>query len=326
MQKVISQFPKSTPFLLTGAATDADKKDVLTYCWEQYDVFKNNGTSSSFPSPTATTGPNFRSLTPVRSNMRFFPALPSILDGTNKNEWEVLPSVSRQLNFRLTVRDNHAGGSATSNDDMLITVDSTAGPFAVTYPNTAVTWNGGTKQTITWSVNKTNKAPVNCAYVQILISGDGGKTFKVLVSKTANNGSATITVPNVGSTTAARIAIVAINNIFLDISDKNFTVKKSAAIASVNSVDESAITTLSDKINVQPNPAKDYTTVLFNSAYKNCNLILTDESGKQVYQKEIGAVSKGTAEKISLSGLAKGVYFLKIVSEEKTQTQKIIVE
>jgi hypothetical protein len=212
--------PKATPFTLTGSATDVNAGDVLTYTWEQM----NAGTSSTTnPSTTATSGPLFRSRTGSTSPSKTYPILASILDGTNGNQWERLPGVARTLNFRLVVRDNHAGGGNTKDDDMSVTI-STAGPFAVTAPNTAVNWAGGSSQTVTWSVNSTNAAPVNCANVKISLSTDGGLTFPtVLTASTPNDGTEALTIPNTPSS-SARIKVEAVGNIFFDISNTNFTI------------------------------------------------------------------------------------------------------
>src|SRR6185503_17729101 len=90
----------------------------------------------------------------------------------------------------------------TAFTDAVVTVTNTAGPFAVTAPNTAVTWAGNSAQTVSWSVNNTPLAPVSCANVKISISTDGGNTFSTLIASTANDGSEVITVPNTPSTTA----------------------------------------------------------------------------------------------------------------------------
>lgn len=318
--------PKSTPFVLTGSATDGNSTDSLTYCWEQYDVFKKK-TSYKYPEDTSTTGPVFRSLVPTVATQRYFPALPSVLDGTNRNEWEVLPAVARKLNFRLTVRDNHAGGGATSNDDMVVTVDNTSGPFAVTIGNTPVTVRGGAKPTITWSVANTNKAPVNCANVMILLSTDGGLTFpNVLLASTANTGSAKVTIPNI-ATTQARIKIMSIGNIFFDINDTDFTITTSAGKETNMIVSNvKSLAGVDAKTTVQPNPARNFTNVYFNADYSNCSLSLTNGNGKPVFAKTLQSVTKGTNETVSLAGLSKGVYFLKITTEQGTQTEKIVVE
>lgn len=214
--------PRSTPFALTGSGTDADAGDVLSYTWEQF----NTGTpSTTIPNVNFTSGAAFRSRSYSTSPTRVFPVLSSILDGTNGNTWERLPAVGRTMTFRLTVRDNHAGGGNTRDDDMNVTVTATAGPFAVNTPNTQLTWFSDFDQTINWLVNGTDQAPVNCANVKISLSTDGGLTFPyVLAASTPNDGSEVVHIPSV-TTTTARIKVEAVGNIFFDISDKDFTLE-----------------------------------------------------------------------------------------------------
>ena len=215
--------PKSTPFVLTGACADADASDVLSCVWEQVDL----GTEfKTFPKTRYNTGPAFRTFNYTNSPLRYFPNLTTILSGLLFNKWEALPEVARKLNFRYTVRDNHTGGGNNNSDDMVVTVDENSGPFTVTAQNglNASEWLTGTSETITWNVAKTNKAPVNCSNVNILLSTDGGNTFTiVLVTNTPNDGEAEITVPVV-NTDNARIKIEAVNNIFFDISNADFKI------------------------------------------------------------------------------------------------------
>jgi subtilisin-like proprotein convertase family protein len=219
--------PKGTPFLLTGSATDANAGDVLSYCWEQYDVFASG--SSTFPNTASTGGPVFRSFSYGTSSSRTFPALASILSGANGSTWEALPNVARPLNFRLTVRDNAAVGGANQYDNMVINVNGASGPFRVSAPNTGVTWKVGEFQTITWDVAGSNTGAVNCANVAIELSTDGGNTFPVvLAASTANDGSHEIVVPN-NITASARVRIRGIGNIFFDISNSNFVVQAASA-------------------------------------------------------------------------------------------------
>ncbi len=215
--------PKSTPFALTGSGTDADGGDVLSYVWEQNDKYIS-GSSNKYPNSTVTTGPVFRSYTPTTSPVRTFPALASILDGTNTNKWEVLPSINRTLNFRFTVRDNHAGGGNNNSDDAVVTVVNTSGPFVVTQPNTNVSWAGNSNQTITWDVASTNTGAVSCSNVKISLSTDGGLTFPtVLAASTANDGSENLMIPNSPSSNC-RIKVEAVGNIFFDISNTDFSI------------------------------------------------------------------------------------------------------
>ncbi len=216
--------PKSTPFMLTGAGTDANG-DLLTYDWEQMD----NGTTAAAPSATKTTGPNFRSYNPSTSTVRYFPKMSSVLTGATTTAGteltvEALSSVARTLNFRLTVRDNHAGGPANNSDDAIVTVNATAGPFTVSSPNTAVSYVGGSSQTITWNVAGTTANGVNTANVDILLSTDGGTTFPVtLLAATPNDGTQAVTIPNTAGT-LNRIMVKGTNHIFFDVSNTNFTI------------------------------------------------------------------------------------------------------
>ena len=236
--------PKSTPFALTGSATDANG-DALTYCWEQNDNASSTQTATaSVASETKATGPNWISFKPSTSPTRYFPQLSTILAGANISgpltggdagtNTEALSSVARTLNFRLTVRDNSVYRSTapvkvgqTSFSDMSVTVSAAAGPFVITSPNTAVTWLAGSSQTITWNVAGTTASPVSCANVKISLSTDGGLSFPtVLAASTPNDGTETLVIPVLNSTTA-RIKIESVGNIFFDISNTNFTIATS---------------------------------------------------------------------------------------------------
>lgn len=212
--------PKGTPFMLTGTGSDANG-DTVTFNWEQM----NSGTSSTtYPSTTATSGPAFRSFVPSTSGVRYFPRLETIKTGATSWQWEAVPNVARTLNFRLTVRDNHAGGPANNSDDAVITVNGTAGPFSVSAPNTAVTWAAGSTQTVTWNVAGTTANGVNTANVDILLSTDGGNTYPItILAATPNDGTQTITVPN-NPGAQNRIMVKGTNHIFFDISNTNFTI------------------------------------------------------------------------------------------------------
>jgi subtilisin-like proprotein convertase family protein len=211
--------PKSTPFILTGSATDANG-DALTYSWDEVDY------GGPFGNPTTPSGqaPLFRSFVPVSSPVRTFPKLSNLLNNST-TIGEVLPSYGRTVNFRLTARDNRVGGGGVCSDEMRITVNAASGPFLVTAPNTATSWDVASFKTITWNVAGSNVAPVNCANVSIQLSTDGGQTFPItILASTPNDGSEEIKVP-ANVTTQARIRIMAVGNIFFDISNANFTIK-----------------------------------------------------------------------------------------------------
>ncbi|MEQ3655060.1 MAG: reprolysin-like metallopeptidase [Dokdonia sp.] len=211
--------PFSTPFELDGSSSTDPDGDTLTYCWEQFD---NTNGGAQPPVATNTAGPNFRTNFPTANPIRTMPNLEAVINNTTPT-WEVLPSVARTMNFRLTVRDNNPVGGQTDQANTAITVSGTAGPFVVSSPNAAgVIWYAGATETVTWNVNGTNSLSSN---VNILLSTDGGYTYPItLASGVPNNGSRNITVPdNVGTTN--RIRIEAASNIFFDLSNNDFEIK-----------------------------------------------------------------------------------------------------
>lgn len=217
--------PKGTAFVLRGNATDADNDD-LTYSWEQVDANGASSTQGNLPSPNSTSGPNFRSLPPSESPDRYMPALPSVLSGNLTPTWEVVPNVARNMTFALTVRDNQtANGGQTARRNMNVTVNGTAGPFEVTSQDTeSISWEQGSQQTITWNVAGTTANNVNTQNVNILLSTDGGQTFDtVLASNTPNDGSETITVPNIEAA-LCRIMVEGAGNIFYAVNDIPFSI------------------------------------------------------------------------------------------------------
>ncbi len=234
--------PINTPFELTGSATDANG-DSLTYTWEEYDL---GAATTAIPNTDASGGarPIFRSYKPTATGAtRSFPSLPFILNNANVPPstfsgtnpvgtfcssgncltGELMPSISRTMQFQLTARDNRAGGGGVRSAQTTVTVSNTSGPFAVTSPNTAVSYSGLSSQTITWNVASTTAAPVSCANVDILISTNGGTTFTTLLANTPNDGTQSVTIPNTGTTTA-RIKIKCATSCFFDISNTNFTI------------------------------------------------------------------------------------------------------
>lgn len=213
--------PRSTAFVLEGNATDANG-DGLTYCWEQTDT----GFAIQPPTATdATNGPRFRSRNPSTNPNRYMPIMATILTGATSNAWEVVPSIAKTMNFSLVVRDNRTpNGGQTARTNMSVTTVANAGPFLVTAPNTNVSWQAGTNQNVTWDVAGTTSNGVNTPYVDIYLSTNGGSSFPILLaSSVPNDGSEIITVPNSVGTTN-RIMVKGHNNIFLDVSNSNFSI------------------------------------------------------------------------------------------------------
>ncbi|MBK8563116.1 MAG: BspA family leucine-rich repeat surface protein [Saprospiraceae bacterium] len=227
--------PKSTPFSLTGSATDTDNDD-LTYSWEQSNMggIDFTATQPLNTYPTSGNVPIFRIFNPTTSPTRTFPQLPEILQNIS-NVNEKLPTYTRNLKFRLFVRDNHPGAGGTASAEVSFNVDGTAGPFLVTAPNTCVTWASGSSQTVTWDVANTTNANVNCQNVKISLSVDGGYTYPhVLAASTPNDGSHAVTLPSGICSNKSRIKVEAVGNIFFDISNADINIEAGTPVVRAN--------------------------------------------------------------------------------------------
>ena len=232
--------PVGTPFTLSGVADDPDAGDQLTYVWDQLDM----GKPKSLPNANDLEGAIFSRLLPTGNPSRTFPNMDSIVANRFSTTIEQLPTQPRDLNFRLTVNDNHqfnykgamvnAGG--VNSDDIKITVVDNGGPFQVTSQHKAVTYTGGSQQTINWKVNGTNEAPINTQEVKISLSTDGGLSFPIVLADGAtNNGKAEVTMPNI-NTNLARIKIEAIGNYFFAVNSQNFTLQQNPEIPGIHIV------------------------------------------------------------------------------------------
>lgn len=212
--------PMSTPFKLEASATDANN-DKLTYNWEQMD----SGPTTPLGEPR-NNSPLFRSFPAREESFRIFPQMPELLAGS-ASRVEILPNYARNLSFRVTVRDNNPQGGAVVWKDVQCKVTDQAGPFIVNTPD-AKAVAGGTLN-VSWQVAGTNKLPVNCQFVHIKLSVDKGLTFPyTLALNTPNDGNALVTLPQV-STGNARILIEAADNIFFQVTEKEFVIENPTA-------------------------------------------------------------------------------------------------
>jgi len=213
--------PASSPFVLTATGGDPDG-DLLTYGWEEFDL----GASTALTAADNGASPLFRPFMPATSPVRYFPKLSSVLANTNWNQ-EILPTTSRTMKFRVTARDNRAGGGGVANAQMTVTSVSGAGPFVVTVPNTATNWSG--TRTVTWNVAGTTNTPISAGGVNIFLSTNSGQAFPfLLATNVPNTGAATVVLPNLNST-HARILVQGAGNIFFDINHADFTVSPGSA-------------------------------------------------------------------------------------------------
>ncbi|PPK85130.1 putative secreted protein (Por secretion system target) [Neolewinella xylanilytica] len=214
--------PKSTPFRLTGTATDAnDPPEQLTYTWEEYDL----GPVTDIYEPEGSA-PLFRSVPPSETGFtRYFPRVDRVANQIEAAD-EFLPDYERELTFRLTARDNNAEAGGVDWAAVTFSV-ADIGPFVVNDPavGNGQDFRVGELREITWNVAGTDGFPVFARSVNLLLSGDGGFTFDyLLASEVANTGSAYITVPDTLGD-AMRIVVEAADNVFYNMNATDFSIR-----------------------------------------------------------------------------------------------------
>jgi Metallo-peptidase family M12B Reprolysin-like/Calx-beta domain len=261
--------PRGTPFTLTATdASDPDAGDAVTVNWEELDL-GSASTSPATDTDLLAERPIFRSFPPSTSLSRTFPRLADILDPAHAHYGESLPTRSRAMTFGVTARDNHAGQGATALATTQVTVDGGSGPFVLTAPVDGQNWEPGTTQTVSWSVNGTDQAPVSCADVEVSLSLDGGSTFPTLLSaSTPNDGTEDFAIAADILTDDARVKVVCPSNVFFNISPP-FTVEPTASIATPAAILEgnSGTTLLTFPVTLsQPVPAGESVTIDYITA------------------------------------------------------------
>jgi hypothetical protein len=313
--------PISTPFALTGSAGTTG---APTYCWEESDLGP-----TGHPNVPVGNAPIFRSFDPVAIPTRTFPKLANIL-GNFQTIGEILPSYTRNLSFRLTVRDFQGGGVGVENASLAFFVTSNAGPFLITFPDVAgLTFPGGSQQTVIWNVANTDLAPVGCQTVNILLSTDGGLNFNTtLASGTANDGSELITLPNTATTTA-RIKVAAADHVFFDINNFNFTIQGTTA------VDEPLAAGAPDRLTLaenRPNPFNPSTTIAFALPLSGpASLRVYDMNGRLVKTLVDAALPAGghtaawDGSDVGGGSAASGVYLYELRAGSERLTRRMLL-
>ncbi|MBK5209777.1 MAG: hypothetical protein JJE44_09790, partial [Flavobacteriaceae bacterium] len=308
--------PISTPFVLNATATDIDG-DNLTYTWEQL-----NTETTTYPLvSTATIGPAFRSMPPTVSSKRYFPNQTTVNAGNLAETWEVLPSVGRTMRFGVNVRDNNSVGGQSASKETVVTFIGSAGPFKVTSQSAAVIWPTGTAQTITWDVANSNLVPVNCSFVNVLLSVDGGLTYPItLVSNAPNDGSQPIVVPNIPTTTIARIKVESVGNIFYSVNSKNITIQTSEFIMNFDA---------SSKNVCIPNDAVyNFTYNVYNGFNEETTFKATGPLGTTVTFDPVSTSADNTPVRMTVSGIANddvGNYDISVTGTSASITKTTVV-
>ena len=215
--------PNNTPLVITGSGTDPDG-DSLTYLWEQRDL----GPKAALGAPDNGLSPLFRVWTPQANPSRYLPKLSTVVAG-NQTTSEIMPTLARTMDFRLTARDPLGG---VSSDDMIVNVvptDPLYPSFSLLEPS-AGGESLGSVATIRWNVAGTDRAPISASNTDMYLSTDGGATFSSTpFASVPNTGYARVTFPAGIQTSNARLMIRGSGNIFYNVSNADFALNSDAA-------------------------------------------------------------------------------------------------
>ncbi len=280
--------PKSTAYVLKGTGSDADN-DPISYCWEQIDT----GITNVPPSETAVEGALYRSWQPTLDANRYMPSLKTLAKGEISSTWEATPSVAREMNFSLTVRDNNPEAGQIAKDDVKITVTTAAGPFKITSQNTDnIVWKKNTQEPITWNVAGTDANGIDVSLVNIYLSTDNGNSYKTpLLLNTPNDGIQTVNVPDIQASKCL-LKVEAVDNIFFAVNSKVFSIgeftKKCLTFNSVDTpvqIPDNNINGVTSEIHVQDDFLVESLKVSVKISHtwvSDLTLTLISSSGKEI--------------------------------------------
>lgn len=215
--------PARTPFTLDAAVQASSLADRLTYTWEQMDA----GTGQRGPLVDDGQGPLFRSFAPSATAQRTFPRLPVLLGSDLATQGETLPTTSRDLHFRLTVRDNAGAKATVASADRRVRVVDTGRPFAMVAPAAGTVATVGGAIDIRWDVADTTEKPISCHFLHVDLSVDGGLHWleTPLATDVPNRGFATVWLPAGVVSDTARLRLRCDWRPFLAVSPGNFVIR-----------------------------------------------------------------------------------------------------
>ncbi|MBP6755673.1 MAG: hypothetical protein KA210_05950, partial [Bacteroidia bacterium] len=226
--------PAGTPFVIGNKFEFSDSQnDILSYNWDQMDAVA----TSNPPLPTSNVGPAFETYYPKEELVRYFPKLETVLSGSTSNTWEVVPQVSREMNFTLNVRESNRIAPILVQEDFKVsTINNGTGPFEIISQGILGTkYKQGDEVLVKWNESASKLSLINTLNVKISLSYDGGFTFThVLKETTPNDGSESVLIPILANTTTARIKVEPVDNIYYAINKINFEITNPPFVFNVN--------------------------------------------------------------------------------------------
>lgn len=92
------------------------------------------------------------------------------------------------------------------------------------------------------------------------------------------------------------------------------------------STSNKGLSTKNQKFKIFPNPNNGDFNIEFNTELSNVSIDVVDMLGSVVYQEEISSLNADQTKQIKLSELAKGIYTIRVNTDQQSYIQKIIVK
>ncbi len=266
---------------------------------------------------TIGQSPYFRSFIPSSDPWRSFPSDSVVLSGDYSSKMgDIAPSSSQTLHFKLIARDGKVGGICESPTTVSV---ENLGPLKMSsFNQTGVFLPRNTKQLITWEVNGIDKEPLNCEFVNLLLSVDGGRTYNSLVNHVPNDGTEEIVLPDFSRTQiACRIKVESYDQTFFDINDVDFTITSD----SNGYVGKDMLITLS------PNPANENVFISISGIIPDISTLfyMYDLSGQLLKKEEIWG-NDYFQKNYNLLTLCKGLYVVVVSNSKQKQVCRFLKE
>ena len=95
----------------------------------------------------------------------------------------------------------------------------------------------------------------------------------------------------------------------------------------INSSTSETLNEQKDKFIVYPNPAKEKLNIVFNETQeKNMNVKLLDITGREIQNIEVSSLIGANQVQLDVSALPRGIYIAYLLSDNKKQTMRVILE
>ncbi len=171
---------------------------------------------------------------------------------------------------------------------------------------------------VRWGVARTDTFPVNCQYVDIMLSYTASVNFTdTLLARVPNTGSAIVTVPSGRTANYARVKIKAADNIFFDLSDDYFRIEE--AVTSTHEIADDKL------LQLFPNPATDNIHLQLNTPLPLESLVrIWNVQGQLVQQQLLPAFAKTGV--VDVSSFASGLYVVQVQLGGKMWRKKIMID